>query len=352
MGLHPKGLDALADEVRRDLEPLWMDTWGEARIELVLIGQDLDEERHRHVLASCLLTDEEWAQGARAWVAFEDPLPMWEAHGHGHEQGENDHVHGPDCDHEHDEHGRAELSEGARAALRSTPLEELETHSKTLIAEEKQDEAVWYQEEIYRRTWEADSTSIGCALAGYLLGLCYIECGEAHRAGPLLQAAIQALEPLAAKGEETDTSEAAWMLCETRSHLIDLLVKLDDVARAVPHAIAGQNEAKSHGLVAWESTFLYSLARIAIQNDELDPAEPLLRKALALREPLAERSLVAPVLSTLGLVLNAKGDKKGAKQMLERAEVLFPRDSDLAEKAECTQALAALRADSLRAKMG
>jgi tetratricopeptide (TPR) repeat protein len=277
---------------------------------------------------------------------------MWEAHGHGHEQGEDDHVHGPDCDHDHDEQGRADFSESARAALTSTSQADLESRSKALIAEEKHAEAVWYQEEIYRRAWAADSATLDCALSGYLLGLCYIECGEAHRSGPLLQAAIQALEPLAAKGEEADTAEAAWMLCEARSHLIDLLVKLDDVARAVPHAVAGQNEAKSHGLVAWESTFLYSLGRIAIHNDEMEPAETLLRKALALRESLAERSLVAPVLSSLGLVLNAKGDKKGAKQMLERAEVLFPHDSDLAEKAECTQALAALRADSLRAKMG
>jgi tetratricopeptide (TPR) repeat protein len=167
----------------------------------------------------------------------------------------------------------------------------------------------------------------------------------------LIGAAVETLEPLAEKND-TDVQEAAWMLCEARSHLIDLLVKCDDLARAVPHAVAGQKEAKAHGLVAWESTFLYSLARIAIHNDERDAAETMLRKTLALREQLAERALVAPVLSTLGLVLNAKGDKAGAKQMLERAQALFPNDSDLPEKEECTQALAALRTESLRAKMG
>ena len=59
-----------------------MKTWdpavGDCRQELVFIGIELDEERIRRSLEDCLLTEEEFAGGPRAWMKFPDPFPCWD----------------------------------------------------------------------------------------------------------------------------------------------------------------------------------------------------------------------------------------------------------------------------------
>jgi G3E family GTPase len=59
-----------------------MKTWdpavGDCRQELVFIGIELDEERIRRSLEDCLLTEEEFAGGPRAWMEFPDPFPCWD----------------------------------------------------------------------------------------------------------------------------------------------------------------------------------------------------------------------------------------------------------------------------------
>ena len=48
---------------------------GDRHQEIVFIGQDLNQQHVEKFLETCLLTDEEFAQGPGAWSDFEDPLP-------------------------------------------------------------------------------------------------------------------------------------------------------------------------------------------------------------------------------------------------------------------------------------
>ncbi|KQM79509.1 zinc metallochaperone GTPase ZigA [Xylophilus sp. Leaf220] len=59
----------------------WQDGVGDARQELVLIGIEMDEPALRRRLDACLLTDAEMARGPRAWLAYDDPFPIWEGAG-------------------------------------------------------------------------------------------------------------------------------------------------------------------------------------------------------------------------------------------------------------------------------
>ncbi len=66
------------DEVfRAELADVWEEPWGDRRIELVIIGQDLDEERLRACLDACLLTEEEVQAGPAVWSAFPDEMQPW-----------------------------------------------------------------------------------------------------------------------------------------------------------------------------------------------------------------------------------------------------------------------------------
>jgi G3E family GTPase len=51
--------------------------------EIVFIGVKLNHERILGLMEAALLTDTEWAEGPRGWVAYVDPLPPWSvAHAH------------------------------------------------------------------------------------------------------------------------------------------------------------------------------------------------------------------------------------------------------------------------------
>jgi G3E family GTPase len=64
----------LADEIAA----VWEEPYGDRRIELVLIGQNVNWPSVLADLDRCLLTDEEWAAGPEAWGDYPDPLPAWE----------------------------------------------------------------------------------------------------------------------------------------------------------------------------------------------------------------------------------------------------------------------------------
>ncbi|MEL0636525.1 zinc metallochaperone GTPase ZigA [Marinomonas sp. TI.3.20] len=59
------------------IEEKWDENVGDARQELVLIGINMDEKTLRVSLDSCLLTDEEMAQGPAIWETWPNPFPEW-----------------------------------------------------------------------------------------------------------------------------------------------------------------------------------------------------------------------------------------------------------------------------------
>jgi G3E family GTPase len=65
------------EQFRAELEEVWEEPWGDRRIELVIIGQDLDEDRLRQCLDACLLTKEEIEAGPAVWSAFNDDMQPW-----------------------------------------------------------------------------------------------------------------------------------------------------------------------------------------------------------------------------------------------------------------------------------
>ncbi|WP_213780084.1 GTP-binding protein [Caballeronia sp. dw_276] len=72
---------------------------GDRRQELAIIGKELDEKHWRGAFDACLLTDQEWSQGAQAWLAFSDPFPSWEMDDDDHDhEHDHEHDHGDDCD--------------------------------------------------------------------------------------------------------------------------------------------------------------------------------------------------------------------------------------------------------------
>ncbi len=69
--------DLEPDEIA-DIEQRWDPLVGDRAIELVFIGIDMDVDEIRSSLDSCVLNDEEVAEGFDGWAHHADPLPAWE----------------------------------------------------------------------------------------------------------------------------------------------------------------------------------------------------------------------------------------------------------------------------------
>ena len=63
-----------------EIVKLWKKPWGDRRQEIVVIGQNVDEEMITKKFDSCLLSDEEMAYGPEGWSErFTDPFYEWRA---------------------------------------------------------------------------------------------------------------------------------------------------------------------------------------------------------------------------------------------------------------------------------
>jgi G3E family GTPase len=69
--------DRLSDdqEVQMYLAKYWQGDQGDRRQELVFIGVEMDRYRLTQQLDQCLLSEDEWQSGAKAWRKFPDPFP-------------------------------------------------------------------------------------------------------------------------------------------------------------------------------------------------------------------------------------------------------------------------------------
>jgi len=66
-------------EDRTHIERVWDDNNGDCRQEIVLIGQNMDQQALVEALDACLLTEEELAKDHSQWPSlFNDPFPEWE----------------------------------------------------------------------------------------------------------------------------------------------------------------------------------------------------------------------------------------------------------------------------------
>jgi G3E family GTPase len=64
-------------EALQFIEKEWDRNVGDARQEIVLIGIEMDDADLRLRLNTCLLTDDEMAEGPLGWLGFPDPFPAW-----------------------------------------------------------------------------------------------------------------------------------------------------------------------------------------------------------------------------------------------------------------------------------
>ncbi len=65
------------EENRRIILDRWVEPYGDAQQELVLIGIEMDELALRQAFDACLLSPTELEAGPETWVNYDDPFPPW-----------------------------------------------------------------------------------------------------------------------------------------------------------------------------------------------------------------------------------------------------------------------------------
>jgi G3E family GTPase len=69
--------DSSAEEIACEIDSVWEEPYGDRRIELVVIGQDLNQKVTAQLLTDCLLNDDEMELGPASWACFTDDFAPW-----------------------------------------------------------------------------------------------------------------------------------------------------------------------------------------------------------------------------------------------------------------------------------
>jgi G3E family GTPase len=65
-------------KLEQAMKPLWREPYGDRQQEIVIIGQELDQERVTNMLDACLITDEEMKMGPEGWqIMFSSIISSW-----------------------------------------------------------------------------------------------------------------------------------------------------------------------------------------------------------------------------------------------------------------------------------
>ena len=73
----PKAEWPVDEENLQIIRERWVEPYGDAQQELVLIGIEMDEAALRQAFDACLLSDAELAAGEQVWASYDDPFPAW-----------------------------------------------------------------------------------------------------------------------------------------------------------------------------------------------------------------------------------------------------------------------------------
>lgn len=176
------------------IQELWHEPFGDARQELVFIGQGLDQEALIRDLDACLLSEEETAKGISYWESLQDPFPEWSEDED--EEGEGD----------EDQDMIVEEGPCPRSVVGNAPAALAEIFNADVNI------AIWQ-----RRHGEAFAKAAADILAACPDLKCSMEVTPA--------------EALAALTKEVGESESARVVCEDAAQLVRLFCDLFELER-------------------------------------------------------------------------------------------------------------------------
>lgn len=84
-GLFWAGVDSAqwprSEEFDAMIDNIWVAPWGDRRQEIVMIGIDMDQDALTETLDACLIDEDLYDAGPRAWAQLSDPFPSWGSQG-------------------------------------------------------------------------------------------------------------------------------------------------------------------------------------------------------------------------------------------------------------------------------
>ena len=334
----PKAEWPEAPEELADIQSDWHEIVGDRKQQLVFVGQNLDVKKLETGLNLCLLTDQEFAQKEAHWATFEDPFPSWDipednhhehVHGpdcghdhHGHDHhAPAAHVHGPDCGHDHHGHDHHEHSHQvsllSAPELKSISKNELETYIEKILEIEDYDAAMPAQIELVQRL-SVENDPAPLTMAQYRLALIFDDLKLSHRALPLWRAVLKDLE----------TRNEPWLNCEMHFHYGNSLIEVGARGKSAEIMNQGLQYAEKNQLNTWIGGFHHELG-ILMEQTAPEKADIHFAEALNLREKLGEKATLGITCSEWAQAIYSRYQgnpiSENSKETLVKSRDLFER---------------------------